>query len=202
MVLDKLKQIIIVYEPNTLKVQYQNKIAVDFFTRKSKASAENAELLTQTLFVKSEDKMRYALEMHHAQTNPALIDKSTIQRPQTFSMKNIVEKGLEDFEFFMAKPWSSCLEDEFYLDFKMTFSKQEVFFNENNCNLLIITIDNLQSSNKKANRDYTQAISTVPMAAILSFIKLAQSAFSKMNMTLLDSTARNALFGIVSLSIQ
>ena len=146
--------------------------------------------------------MRYDLEMHHAQTNPELVDKNTIARPKTFSMQAIVEQGLEEFEFFMAKPWSSCLEDEFYLDFKMSFSKQEVFFNEKNCNLLIITIENLQTSNKKSKRDYTQAISTVPMAAIQSFIKLAQSAFSRMNISLLDATARNALLGIVSLSIQ
>ena len=95
-----------------------------------------------------------------------MIDKAAIQRPKTFSIKSIVDLGLEESEFFMAKSWSSCLEDEFHLDFKMSFSNQEVFFNESDCNLLIITIDNLHSSSKKASKEYTQAINTVQMAGI------------------------------------
>ena len=87
----------------------------------------------------------------------------------------------------MAKQWSSCLEDEFHLDFKMSFSKQEVFFNESNCNLLIITIDNLRTSSKRAKKDWAQAINTVQMAGIQSFIKLAQGAFNKMNVSLLET---------------
>ena len=153
-ILDKLNQAIIVYDPDNLKLQYSNKTALDFFTRKSSASQENNELLTQTLFVKSDDKMKYDLELHQAQSSH-LIDKDTIELPTHFSIKSIVEEDLDETEFFMAKPWSSCLEDEFYLDFKMSFSKQEVFFNEQICFLLIITLDNLQSSDKKANKDYT-----------------------------------------------
>ena len=122
-------------------------------------------MLKQTLFVKCDDKMKYDLELHQAQTSQ-LVDEDTIQRPHRFSIKSIVDENLDETEFFMAKPWSSCLEDEFYLDFKMTFSKQEVFFNEQLCCLLIITLDNLQSSDKKANRDYTEAINSIPIASI------------------------------------
>ena len=70
----------------------------------------------------------------------------------------------------MAKPWSSGVGNEFYEDFKVTFNKEEVIFNEQICVLMIVQIDNLQSSDKKANRDYAEAIGTAPMTAINDYI--------------------------------
>ena len=102
----------------------------------------------------------------------------------------------------MAKSWSSCLEDEFHLDFKMSFSKQKVFFNEWDCNLLIITIVDLQTSSKRANKDWAQAINTVQMTGIQSFLKLTRGAFERMNVSLLDTREDKALFRIACLSNQ
>lgn len=90
----------------------------------------------------------------------------------------------------MARPWSTGLENEFYIEFKMTFSKQEVFFNEQTCCLLIITLDNLQKRDKKANRDYTMAINNIHMTAIFSYISQAKTAFDKMKTSILDQSHR------------
>ena len=121
-----------------MSIQYLNKISIDFFEKKSNVDRESNELLTQTIFVKSTDKLKYDLEVAHAQQNPLISEGKTFDQPTRHSIKTILQEDLCGHEFFMAKPWSSCLENEFYEDFKVTFSKEEIIWNEQTCILMIV----------------------------------------------------------------
>ena len=97
----------------------------------------------------------------------------------------------------MAKPWSSCLENEFYEDFKVTFSKEYIIWNEQTCILMIVQIDNLKSSDKKANRDYAEAVGSGPMSAINEFIMQAKLALDRIINPYTDANNRKILLQII-----
>ena len=61
-----MRQAIIVFCPETMSIEYLNKISIDFFEKRSNVDRESNELLTQTIFVKSIDKQKYDLEVAHS----------------------------------------------------------------------------------------------------------------------------------------
>ena len=97
----------------------------------------------------------------------------------------------------MAKPWSSCLENEFYEDFKVTFSKEQIIFNEQTCILMMVQIDNLQSSDRKENRDYAEAVYSGPMSSINDYITQAKKALDRITSPYTDANNRNTLMSII-----
>ena len=97
-------------------------------------------------------------------------------KPQLHSIRDIIEKGLCDQEFFVAKPWTTCIEDQFYEDFKVEFSREDIIFNELNCVLLLMSIQNLQSVDRQATRNYAGAISNGPMQFISKLLTQSKKA--------------------------
>lgn len=57
-----------------MSMEYENKTSIEFFERKCNVERDSSDFLTQTVFVKSIDKVKYDLQNYHSQANPLVND--------------------------------------------------------------------------------------------------------------------------------